>query len=248
MRIKSFQSALACFSTSLLLAGAALAEASDRTLELRFAELELEHKLAKEGDLYFRLDAGQPRLQVRARGLTLKEVPLSQLFLLVFQPLFGGTSPPSLPSPSVWTITNGPGDTDRETIAPTELRPYSEEEPEPKPPSPTATPIPKVDDEPQRPARYRVALDNGWQLLLTPRPPRSNFFSRFWASARDGWSRARGEQLEHPPLFVLVLEAEDARSLHHLFRTGRKILLASPVRPSETLPETSEQPAGPSGR
>jgi hypothetical protein len=224
--------ALACFFISLLPAGPQPARANDPSLTLKFSELALENKLATESDLYFRLSANERKLAVRVRGLTLKEVSLEQVSQLVFQPFLGKTEPLPLPAPAIWTIAEGPGDTDRETIAPTELRPYTDEETEtPEPPkrsTPTPTPTPKTSDEPERPSRYRVKLDNGWQLLLTPHPPRSDLLSRFWASVVDGWKRARGEQPAHPPLVVLVLDAEEARSLHHLFRSGRKILLVSP--------------------
>lgn len=243
MRSSTFRLALAFFSSSWLGATGHLAlaegEPPDLALALRLASLELEHALAKESDLYFVLDPAASVLSVRVRGVALKEVPVRKLSQLVFRPLFGGAPPPPLPAPSILTVSQGPGDADRETIAPTELRPYGEEEPVEPPPSsagpPGSSPATPGVLEPERPATYRVGLDNGWQLLLTPRPPGSSFPYRFLASVRDGWARLRGQQPAHPPLVVLVVDPEEARGLHHLFRTGRRILLRS----------TSAEPAQP---
>ena len=189
--------------------------------------VELETALAKKPDLYLVLDPAASRLEVRARGIALITVDIQELSVLAFRPLLGGAKPPALEAPAVWTVREGPGDTDPETIAPTTLRPYSQEE-ELEEPEPADDPSVVADEEPT-PSSYRVGLDNGWQLYLVDERPRLGWIRRFFASVRDGWLRLRGEEPAHPPLVALVVAPEDARRLHRVFRTDRKILV-SPMR------------------
>jgi len=187
--------------------------------------VELETELAKKPDLYLVLDPAASSLEVRARGLALATIPVEEISVLAFRPLFGGKSPGSLEAPAIWTVRQGPGDTDRETIAPTTLREYSQED-EMEEGAGSAAPEPGADGEEETtPSRYRVGLDNGWQLYLVDERPRLGWIRRFFASIRDGWQRLRGEEPEHPPLVALVVAAEDARRLHRVFRTERKILV-----------------------
>jgi len=218
---RRFLSALACFSSSLLTVAVA-ARADSPAERLRLAELESE--LARKPDLYLVLDPAAGRLEVRGRGIALISVELRETSVLVFRPLFGRSESPALEAPAIWTVREGPGDTDRETIAPTTLRPYSQEEEMEEPV--TGGPEKKPEEIEKEPATYRVGLDNGWQLLLADRPPSFGWIRRFFASVRDGWLRLRGHAPRHPPLVALVVAPEDARRLHHLFRTGRSILVA----------------------
>jgi hypothetical protein len=221
----------AFFSTSLLLAGVAAANAASPAGELpplaalRVAEFET--ALAKGKGIYLVLEPSANRLTVKSRGLVLSEVKLDEVALLEFRPLFAGGAALRLPAPTVWKITEGPGDADRETIAPIELKPYSdEEEPEPAPaPGAPAAPVKKKPDEIERPSTYRVGLDSGWQLYVAPETPHAGFFSRFAASVRDGWLRIKGKQPKHPPLVAIVVPPATAQGLHHLFRTGNEILV-----------------------
>lgn len=230
MRASSCSSLLA----AAVLAAAPLAAADAAPAaapELRLRQAELETELAKKPDLYLVLDAAARRLDVRARRLTLSGVDLAEVAVLTFRPMFGGEAPaPALEAPSIWRVTEGPGDADRETIAPTTLRPYSEEEEEVEAPAAapaTAAAPAAAPGEELKPATYRVALDNGWQLLLTPESPRLGWFRRFGAAVRDGWQRLRGREPAHPPLVALVVAPDDARRLHHLFRTGTPILITA---------------------
>jgi hypothetical protein len=235
-----YRSARAFFSTSALLAlafasaaagapGAAAAAPAVTDLPplaaLRIAEYET--ALAKGKGIYLVLDPAARKLTVKSRGLTLSEVELGGVALLEFRPLCAGGEPPRLDAPTVWKITEGPGDADRETIAPAELRPYSdEEEEEPATPATAgAAPEKKKPEEIERPSTYRVGLDNGWELLVTPETPHGSFFRRLAAAVGDGWKRLKGKQPRHPPLVALVVPAETGQSLHHLFRTGNEILV-----------------------
>jgi hypothetical protein len=197
-----------------------------RAAEESTAAIALEADLAQKPDLYLVLDPGAKRLTVRARGIELATVEVEEVSRLVFRPLFGGTEPPPLELPAVWTVLEGPGDTDRETIAPTTLRPYSEEDDkEEAPASSPAAKAPNPNGDEATPSSFRVQLDVGWQLFLVNEPPRLNLLRRFTAAVRDGWLRLRGEEPSHPPLVTLVVAPEDARRLHHLFRSGMPILV-----------------------
>ena len=219
--------ARAFFSTSLLLAAFAAGAAAEIPPLAALRVAEFETALAKGKGIYLVLDPHARKLAVKSRGLLLSEVELDDVAVLEFHPLFGGGDDQELVAPTVWKITEGPGDADRETIAPVELKPYSdEEEPEPAPaPGTPAAPAKKKPDEIERPSTYRVGLDNGWQLYVTPDEPGAGFFRRLAASVKDGWLRLKGKQPNHPPLVALVLPAEKAQSLHHLFRTGNEILV-----------------------
>jgi hypothetical protein len=194
------------------------------TVRLEMAELEAE--LARKPDVYLLLDPVAGRLRIKARGMELSSVVLDEVVRLEFHPLFGGGQAPPLEAPAVWTIQQGPGDTDRETIAPTTLRPYSEEEEKQEPETTGTQPEAKPPGDEQKPSSYRFTLDNGWQVMLVNERPHLGWLRRFGAAVRDGWLRLRGHEPSHPPLIALVVAPDDARRLHHLFRAGMKILVA----------------------
>lgn len=193
----------------------------------RLHAVQLETDLAKRPDVYFVLDPEARRLSVKVRATELATISLGEIRRLVFAPIFGSTETPELPAPAIWTVVEGPGDTDRETIAPTTLRPYSdaEEEEEPAATSPTSKPKKTGTDADGKPTTYRVRLDSGWQLLITSENPKLGFANRLVAAVRDGWQRMRGEEPAHPPLVALVVAPQDAQRLHHIFRTGTRILV-----------------------
>jgi len=217
----------ALLSLALLLLGAGVGRAGSPDQDLRrIREAELELSLAKQPDLYLVLDPPTKRLAVKARGMVLDQFPLQEVSQLVFHPLFGSASVPPLPAPAIWTVTRGPGDADRETIAPTTLRPYSEQEEQAESAAPDDKKKDDTEGDPRTPSSYRVGLDTGWQLMLVNQPPRLGWGRRFAASVADGWARLHGEEPSHPPLVTLVVSPEVARQLHHLFRTGMPILVA----------------------
>lgn len=190
----------------------------------RLKASEYEAVLAKDPKLYLVLDPAGKALDIRARAMVLERVPLTDLLLLEFEPLFSKSDAPELGAPAVWKVIEGPGDTDRETIAPVELRPYSEEEEKVEPTTPGA-PAKKKPDEVPIPTSYRITVDNGWQIYVTADPPQSSFFRRLVASVRDGWQRLKGEEPSHPPLITFVVTPAAAQRLHHLFRSGTEILV-----------------------
>lgn len=226
------------FVLALVTAAAALAQASasppaapDAKALTRLRTVEFETALAREPKIYLVLDPAARHLDIKSRAMVLERVELSALMLLEFEPLFSKADSPELSAPTLWKVTQGPGDTDRETIAPVELRPYSEEEEKVEPPAPAtpgaapAAPAKKKTDETTIPTSYRATLDNGWQLYVTAEPPQSSFFRRLVASVRDGWQRLRGEEPQHPSLITLVVSPAAAQRLHHLFRSGTEILV-----------------------
>lgn len=229
----STSSAALAFAALFLLGGPAVARVSaSRIAELpplaRLKVVEYESALAKGKGIYLVLDPATKRLTIKSRGLELDSVALAEVALLDFRPWLSAGEAPELAAPTVWKITEGPGDADRETIAPPVLRPYDSEEEEVEEPAPadgTAAPAKKKPEETERPSTYRVGIDNGWQLFITPDSPRAGLFRRLGAAVKDGWLRFQGKEPSHPPLVALVMPPESGRRLHHLFRTGTEILV-----------------------
>ncbi len=212
-------------------ASALAADAPARVAQV--AAVELEVLLAQRPEVYLVLNPTSRTLEVKVRGIALDRVPLAGIEMIVHAPLLGGTAPSPLPVPAIWRVVNGPGDTDREYIAPTELRPYNPDgyddpqpgTPPPRPgaPAPTATPLPEP------PASYRAQLDNGFDLWVTTALPPQGFLARASAAVRDGWQRLRGRGSHLPPAITLAMAREDAVRLHHLMRSNMAILvLAEP--------------------
>ena len=232
--MSTFSRRLAAFVLALLAAGGALAEApasaADRPALARLRSIEFETALAREPKIYLVLDPQAKHLDIKSRAMVLERVAIDALLLLEFEPLFSQAESPELSAPTLWKVTQGPGDTDRETIAPVELRPYSEEEEKEEPAAPAAAgapaaPAKKKPDETTIPSSYRATLDNGWQLYVTADAPQSSFFRRLVAAVRDGWQRLRGKEPQHPPLITLVVAPAAAQRLHHLIRSGTEILV-----------------------
>lgn len=232
--MSTFSRRLAAFVLALLAADGALAEApasaADRPALARLRTIEFETALAREPRIYLVLDPQARHLDIKSRAMVLERVAIDALLLLEFEPLFSQADSPELSAPTLWKVTQGPGDTDRETIAPVALRPYSEEEEKEEPAAPAAAgapaaPAKKKPDETTIPSSYRATLDNGWQLYVTADAPQSSFFRRLVASVRDGWQRLRGQEPQHPPLITLVVAPAAAQRLHHLIRSGTEILV-----------------------
>jgi hypothetical protein len=221
------RSVLACTCISLAAAGVRAGDVPPDPA--RVAALELEAGLAKRPTVYLLLDPQRRVLEIKARGAVLDSVQLTGIEIMTQQQLLTHDLPTNPPIPTVWTIKQGPGDTDREMIAPAELVPAPkddvEEEPTPAPasaqPTPTPTPVPLPS------VSYRARLTNGWDLWITDRLPPQDFLGAFLAAVRDGWRRLRGLAEDHPPAVTLAMAHEDARRIHHLIRSGTEILVAS---------------------
>ncbi|MFH1176558.1 MAG: hypothetical protein V1750_04050 [Acidobacteriota bacterium] len=218
------------FFTSLLAAGAGWAgEALPDPA--RVATLELEGSLAARPAVYLLLDPAERTLDIKIRGLVLETLALAGIEVVSQQPLLGGTPPSLPPLPDIWTVDSGPGDSDRDIIAPTSLRPYDpdeEDEDEVEPtPGPTATPAPTPTPVPEPPTSYRSRLSNGWDLWITDRLPPQGFWARLRVAIQDGWKRARGEGEQHRPAVTLALAPAGARKLNHLLRKGTPLLVAA---------------------
>lgn len=220
--------ALACISISLAALGARAGDAPPDAA--RVAALELEAGLAKRPFVYLVLDPQRRVLEIKARGAVLDTVQLTGIEVISQQPLLTRKTPGRPPIPAVWTLKSGPGDTDREVIAPTELRPAPKDDEEEVEPTPAATPtgsMPTPTQVPVPPPSYRSRLANGWDLWITDRLPPQSAFGTFMAAVRDGWRRLRGQGEDHPPAVTLAMADQDARRIHHLMRTGTTILVAS---------------------
>ncbi|MCI0548959.1 MAG: hypothetical protein L0027_16965, partial [Candidatus Rokubacteria bacterium] len=187
--------------------------------------LELEAGLARSPALYFFLDPAARLLEVRSRGLALDRVPVLGLHVLHHHSLFGSGPTPAPDVPAVWKVKDGPGDFAREVIAPEELRPYEPEEKR------QAAPASEDEDEetpiPTPPTAYQVPLTNGWALAILDREPRTSFLRRYAQAVRAGWRGVLGRHASRAPLVAVIVSAEDAQRIHHIFRTDIAVLVAS---------------------
>lgn len=225
------RSALAYISISL---AAVCARAGDVPPEpTRVAALAMEAGLAKRPFVYLLLDPQRRVLEVKSRGTVLDTVPLTGIEVVSQQSVMRRDILSHPPFPAVWTVEQGAGDSDREVIAPTELKPapkMGEEEedqaattPSGAPQAPTPTPTPALGP----PASYRSRLDNGWDLWVTDTLPPQSRLRTFLAAVQDGWERLHGLGEDHIPAITLAMTDEDARRIHHLLRTGMPILVAA---------------------
>jgi hypothetical protein len=222
--------ALACISTSLLLASPLVAQ--DAPVDAATASYaEMEVQLAKQPRVYLVLDPQRRVLEIKARGAVLDRVTLHGIELLSQQSLVHRSLPTAPAIPGKWVVKLGPGDTDREIVAPKELReePKDEElgggkESAKAGPAPTPTPFPEA------PPSYRVELANGWDLWVTTQLPPQGRTSLFFGALSDGWRRLHGQSADLAPAITLVMADDDARRIHHLFRTGTEILVGPGTR------------------
>lgn len=224
------RSALASICTSTLAAAVVCAGEAPPD-PARVATAEIEAKVARKPDVYLLLDPPRRVLEIKARGVTLDSIPLAGIEIASQQPLLGGDELPLPDLPAVWQVVEGPGDTDREVIAPTSLRPYSAEDEEdeepPATPAPRATRAPTPTPVPEPPTSYRSRLDRGWDIWITDRLPASGLFGRYRAAVRDGWARLFGKSVRYRPALTLAMSRGDAQRLHHLMRKGTEVVIAA---------------------
>jgi hypothetical protein len=221
--------ALACISTS-----AHAATAQDAFAEVR--ALELEAELAGTPDLYLVLTPEPPSLVVSARGKVLDRTALADVEL-------EATTATALEIPTVWEVATGPMDPTRQVIVPSSLREWDgAEEATPadrEAPEPAAGAPQSGTSEPITPTAYLVQLTNGWELWVD-RPTDRGPLGRWLESVARGWRALWGRPIETPPRVILDLDPDDARQLHHLFRSGLRIL----VRPPRSEAVQEEEPTG----
>lgn len=217
--------AVAFFSSSLLVAGAlgVRAAASSKTpaTPAEVLTLELEAKLASKPDLYVLVDLTDKTFKVKSRGVELASIELAAADFL--SPKHGSARVvDSVDVPAIWLIAGRAPSGERRVILPRELRPYSEEDE-----GGSALPAPKPGERLHKtPTEYRVRLENGWWLevaQISPIPPPG--FESFKQRVRQGWDSLLGGRTEEANLFSLLLPADQAQRIHHLFRPGRAILV-----------------------
>jgi hypothetical protein len=225
------RSALASISTSVVAAAAALA--GDVPLDpARVGTAELEAQLAKKPNVYLVVDPPRRVIEVKARGVVLDEIAMSGIEIVSHQPVFRMSAPAGPALPALWSVEEGPGDTDREVISPATLRPYRSEEDEeaaaaePTPPG-TKAPAVKPTPVPEPPSSYRSRLSSGWDLWVTDALPPSGTWDRYWDAVREGWARLHGNAREYRPAITVALARPDAQRLHHLMRKGTAVLVAA---------------------
>jgi hypothetical protein len=202
--------------------------------------VEIEGALAQSTDLYLIIDPVERMLEVRARGIVLDRVPLTASAVLSASHVLSAPAPRALPSPSLWRVQRTPEDAVREIIAPNELREYIPEEERQEAAAGTTRAKPRQEARP--PVAYRIALNDGWNLGVSPRLPPRGLWQRWLQAAQNGWDRLTGTPTAHPPTLALAMAAEDCQRLHHIFRQGLAILLA----PGH-IARTRANGAGPAG-
>jgi len=223
-------SALTCICISLAALGARAGDVPPEPA--RVAVLEMEAGLARKPNVYLVLDPQRRVLEVRSRGAVLDAVPLKGVEIVSQQPVLRWDIPSHPPIPAVWMVEQGAGDSDREVVEPTELRPApkmgdDEDAPEPTPSATPQAPTPTPTPTPLPPVSYRNRLANGWDLWITDALPPQSRLQTFLAAVKDGWRRLRGLGEDHIPAVTLAMADEDARRIHHLLRTGMPILVAT---------------------
>jgi hypothetical protein len=223
------RSVLAFISTSLLAAAAWTGENTPDPAQV--AALELEASLARLPAIYLVLDPAQRTLEIKARGVALDTVHLRGIELVTQERLLA-RHPPTLPQlPAVWKVSNGPGDWDREVIAPTELRPEpklddngddeSDGAATPEAPAPTPTPARETSSS------YRATLSSGWDLWITEALPSQTRLGLFIAAVRDGLARMQGKGRSLAPALTLAMSRSDAQRIHHLIHSGMALLVTA---------------------
>jgi hypothetical protein len=213
---------------SISLAAAAVDAGAIAPDPARVAALGMEASLARKPDVYLLLDPERRVLEIKARGEILDTVPLTGIEVISQQPIMGRRLPAHPPIPAIWTVEQGAGDSDREIIAPTELRPEpkNDQDDTDDEPTPGAGPTPTPTPAPVTPTSYRSRLDNGWDLWVTDQLPPQTRWQTLLAAVRDGWRRLRGQAKNHIPAITLAMTDADAQRVHHLLRTGMPILVA----------------------
>jgi hypothetical protein len=188
------------------------------------APVEIEAALSQSPDLYVLVDPAEGIVEVRSRGISLDTMKITRSEVLFQSGVFATGEPPHFPAPSLWKVQKTPDDAIRELVAPAELKRYVPEDE--REDTPTGTPTAKPRQETQPPTSYRIPLNDGWDLAILGELPERGFFVRLTEAARNGWLRLVGRPTAHPPTLALVLEADDSRRLHHVFREGLPILLS----------------------
>lgn len=175
------------------------------------------------------IDPTTRTLEVKARGISLDTIGLSDLALLSEQPIFGRRKDSSIKLPVVWTIAHGVPGLGRRMIAPAKLRPYSETTGEASGPQSLAAASAEAKkherESNELPTHFRAGFENGWVLQVGSEIAASSFWHRFLATVADGWQRLFQPPQDRPPVLALAMEPDDARSIQHLVRPGLKILI-----------------------
>jgi hypothetical protein len=221
--IRSCLWALAFTSTSALSAAApeTPVPAAERALELEVA-------LARKPDLYLVVDLAQRRLEVKARGLVLDSIELTDAALTRYTPL-GGAAPDAVELPAVRTVVEPDARAVRKVVTATELVPYpGDDEPETPPTAPAASDShsPGADhQDPEPPDHYRAGLDGGWDLWIGEEGVAPSLGERLARVLADGWRRLRSEPVTGNIVLGLAMTPEDARRLHHLLDQDATLLV-----------------------
>lgn len=226
--MKRFRWALASTCISWLLA-APPAAAGGKDEARRPTLVEAEYEVARESGVYLVVQPQRRAVAVRSRGLTLESIPVGTVALLQYRPTLG-EEPEALQAPVFFTVSEDPEATHRKLIAPSELRPYPDPAEEEAPAEeenaelPVSTAPAAAEPLPTPPSAYRIDLEDGWQLYVGQEVPSTGFWRRLVYALQDGWQHLLGREPEAPRLLVVAADVSQAQKLHHLFRSGTRIL------------------------
>jgi hypothetical protein len=198
---------------------AATAPAAERALEL---ELEL----ARERDLYLVVHLAERRLEVKARGIVLDAIPLTDGALTRYVP--PGTPEGTLETglPALRFVVEPDPRAVRTVVTATELVPYpGDGEPSVAPPAPEAAGHGPRAADAEPPASYRVGLDSGWDLWIDPAAVGPSIGERLGRVLLDRWRSLRGRPAVERVILGLAMTPEDGRRLHHLLGEGAVLLV-----------------------
>ncbi len=187
---------------------------------------ELEAELASSPSLYLVAALRDSTLAGHIRGARMFGHEAARIRLLVHARSAGRTVPvPQVVRTTSWALPRG----------------LEFHDPTAPPGTPTKAPA--------APASYRVFLDNGWQLVVLPRGSRLPE-QALGTRLRDGWRTLLGHRPYRPPLLAVWLNADQARSLYHVFAPDLALLLVEHHTPRLELlappspPSTAKRPSG----
>jgi len=219
MSTRPFLLALACFSTSFLLAGGARGEIPAS----RAKTAELEAGLASKREVYLVVGVDSCDVAIRVRGVTLQVVPLVAVDAFETKRLTHAGDVGRLEIPRTFVTAATISLVDRRVVAPANLKPFGED---------SETSSATTDDtRPVAPSEYDVPLDGGWLLEVRQEPVDLSSSGRLLSAIGDGWARLfRRGKPESGPTIRIVVDESGAKQLHHLFKKGAAILVTPDSR------------------
>lgn len=221
---RSWLWALAFTSTSVVAASAPdlPAPPAERALEMELA-------LAEKRDLYLVLHLAERRLEIKARGLVLDTVALTDAALIHYTPPGAAATPVDVELPALRSVVEPDARAVRKVVTATELVPYPGDdaaESAPTAPEESTSHSPRGGQpDPEPPASYRAGLDGGWEVWIDQDSVGPALGERLRRVLVDRWRSVGGEPAAERVILGLAMPPEDGRRLHHLLDEGAILLV-----------------------